>query len=201
MLPTPTSQNTGELLGAEPTQQAYIVDGRPVAGKALAAAAPVCGVCKQPAIIDRIAADGFIFHHDCFRCVHCKEIIGERRFVWYDEEPYLDGCYQKLFGSLAEAPIRALMQDEKRHYALMVPLQAGLGPHGLANFARKHAELAPEVKRGLREHGVTELRTFLFHTVVTKPSFIISFAMPVSIDATKVCHSPVRLAMRSEHAA
>ena len=57
-------------------------------------------------------------------------------------------------------------------------------PGGVANFARKHADLLPALKRGLRERGVSDLHTFLFHApMVSKPSFLVSFSMPAFLDA------------------
>jgi len=73
---------------------------------------------------------------------------------------------------------------ETRRYAIAVPLQLSLGPIGIANFAKKSAEMLPEVKRLLRERGVTALQTFLFQTpAVAKPSFFVTLTMPASIDA------------------
>ena len=49
----------------------------------------------------RLFAMGDAYHKACFRCACCQAEIGERRFVPHDGEPYLEGCYQKLFGTLS----------------------------------------------------------------------------------------------------
>jgi len=176
---------TGEALGTGPdAPTAYLLDGVPLAEKARAQTAPPCGVCGEPAVEDRIAVGGVLYHRECFRCAHCKEAIGERRFVWFDDAPYLDGCYQKVFGASADRETRELMKGETRRYACLVPLQSSLGPKGLAAFYAKHSELLPEVKRQMREAGVTALQTFLFQPpMVTKPSLALTFAMPAALDA------------------
>lgn len=69
--------------------------------------APRCYACGQTALAKRVYANGEVYHHDCFRCVHCRAVIGDRRFVIFDGEPYLDGCYHKLFGASAGEALRA----------------------------------------------------------------------------------------------
>lgn len=165
----------------------YLLDGKAIAPDALQRASPICAVCNQPALTNRLAVSGLVLHYDCFTCAHCKEVIGERRFVWHDEEPYLDGCYQKLFGGTAEKSIKSLLHEPQRRYALWVPLQSALGPSGLANFMRKHSELLTDVKRELRERCVSELHTFMFQApAVAKPALLITFSMPSSLNAREV---------------
>ena len=119
-----------------------------------------------------------------FQCVHCRSIIGERRFVIFDTEPYLDGCYQKLFGASAGEAMRAQLHGALRRYALTVPLLLSLGPAGLQRFITKHEELLPAVRRMLREHGIVQFGTFLFQPpAVSKPSLVLHMQIPATLDA------------------
>ena len=70
--------------------EAFLHEGRPVAPEARERAAPLCHGCGKPALTKRVYAHGAVYHHDCFKCVHCRAIIGDRRFVVFDTEPYLD---------------------------------------------------------------------------------------------------------------
>jgi hypothetical protein len=79
----------------------YVHEGRTIAKEARAETAPLCAACGEPALEGRLFAMGKVFHDRCFKCVHCHAPIGDRRFVEFEGEPYLDGCYQKLFGYAA----------------------------------------------------------------------------------------------------
>jgi len=164
--------------------EAFMHEGRPVAPAAREKTAPRCHACGEPATSRRVYAHGAVYHHDCFRCVHCRAIIGERRFVVFDTEPYLEGCYQKLFGASAGEALRAQLHGALRRYALSVPLLNSLGPAGLHRFVTKHEELLPHVRRMLREHGIVQFGSFLFQPpIVSKPSLVLHLQIPATLDA------------------
>jgi L-rhamnose mutarotase len=76
------------------------------------------------------------------------------------------------------------MQADTRRYAVQVPLSMQLGPAGLENFAQKHAEIFPAVRRLLRERGVTEAHAFLFQPpAVPKPVLCLTMTMPIELEA------------------
>ena len=167
--------------------EAFLHEGRPVAPTARERTAPRCQGCGEPATANRVYAHGVVYHHDCFRCVHCRAIIGERRFVMFDSEPYLDGCYQKLFGASAGEAMRAQLHGEIQRYALSVPLLPSLGAPGLQRFLIKHEELLPSVRRMLREHGIVQFGSFLFEPpAVSKPLLLLHMQIPVMLDAAEV---------------
>lgn len=121
--------------------------------------------------------------HPPVRVRGCAATIGERRFVPYDGEPYLEGCYQKLFGALAGAEMQELQQGDTQRYAVHVPLSMQLGPGGLVAFATKHVELFPSVRRLLRERGVTDAQAFLFTPpAVGKPSLCLCLTLPIALE-------------------
>jgi hypothetical protein len=103
------------------------------------------------------------FHHvHCFVCVHCKVQIGSRRFVALDGEPYLEGCYHKLFGGSAQADVQAAVGGVRRRYAIAVPLSLPSlgGEHGLPAFRASHHRLLGAARRELRERGVLDVHAF-----------------------------------------
>ena len=189
----------------------YVHEGRTIAKEARAETAPLCAACGEPALEGRLFAMGKarrrnsapcstllraqlghgppprsaqVFHDRCFKCVHCHAPIGDRRFVEFEGEPYLDGCYQKLFG-YAAPETQQLLQGERRRYAALVPLQHLGKQDALERFRARHAELFPTVRRELRERGLTEVRAFVFAPpAVTKPSLALHFVLPAEIDAT-----------------
>ena len=172
---------SGEPLGAG---TAYLHEGRPVASESRVAVAPRCLACGEPAVSGRVYAHGGVYHSDCFRCVHCRVLIGERKFVLFDGEPYLDACYQQLFGASAGEAMRTQVHGTHHRYALTVPLLLSIGPAGLANFSTKHEELLPAVRRLLRESGILQFSTFLFQPpAVSKPSLVIHMLIPATLDA------------------
>ena len=60
---------------------------------------------------------------------------------------------------------------------------------GLISSVLANEEMLPEVKRGLRERGITSLQTFLFQApLVSRPSFLITFS---STSATFTAEAPV----------
>lgn len=178
-----TCEVTGEALKPAPPASAWLVDGKPIADAARRLRAARCGGCGEPALNERVFALGKVWHRDCFRCVHSREVIGERRFVLHDDEPYLEGCYQKLFGASAEPETRARLAEESVRYALTMPLLPQLGTAGLSQFSAKHAELLPHVRRALRLHGVTALQSFVFlPPTLPKPSLMLTFTVPRSLD-------------------
>ena len=175
-----TCQQSGEALGEG---DFYLHEGKPLSAAALRHTAPLCAGCGEPALKARLFAMGNAYHRACFRCACCRSEIGDRRFVPYDGEPYLEGCYQKLFGTLS-GPMQSLMQADTRRYAVHVPLSMQLGPGGLAHFAQKHSESFPAVRRQLRERGVTEAHAFLFQPpAVPKPVLCLTMTMPIELEA------------------
>lgn len=164
--------------------EAFLHEGRPVALAARERTAPRCHACGQPATSKRLYAHGAVYHHDCFRCVHCRLVIGDRRFVIFDAEPYLEGCYQKLFGASAGEAMRAQVHGAHRRFALTVPLLSSLGPAGLQRFITKHEELLPSVRRMLREHGILHFSSFLFQPpAISKPALVLHMQIPATLDA------------------
>ena len=113
---------------------AYLHEGRPVAPAARLRTAPNCHACGEPAISERVYAHGCVYHSSCFRCAHSRELIGERKFVVFDGEPYLDGHYQKLFGASAGEARRTQVHGAPSRYAVHVPLLLSLGSAGLRAF-------------------------------------------------------------------
>ncbi len=173
--------------------ECYLHEGKPLARASKLKTAPLCHACGEPAVSGRVYADGHVYHKGCFRCVHCREVIGERKFVVFDGEPYLDGCYQKLFGASAGEHARALVHAERRPYAVHVPLLLSLGTSGLAAFSARHAELFPQVRRLLREQGVHDARAFLFAPpAVSKPSLTICLSIPSLLQAEDALPSVMR---------
>ena len=106
-----TCKVTGETLGEG---EFYVHQGGPLSGSALRQTAALCKACGEPALQGRVFAMGNVFHHACFRCACCHSEIGERRFVPYDGEPYLEGCYQKLFGALSGQMQELVQGDTQR---------------------------------------------------------------------------------------
>ena len=50
-------------------------------------------------------------------------MLAARRFVEFEGEPYLDGCYQKLFGAAAGPEMQSLVAGSTAvRYAIHVPL-------------------------------------------------------------------------------
>lgn len=163
---------------------AFLHEGRPVNPITRANIAPRCYSCGEPALTKRVYAHGQVYHHDCFRCVHCRAVIGDRRFVIFDGEPYMDGCYQKLFGASAGEALRAQLHGTLSRYAIPIPLLLSLGESGLRRFVTKHEELLPAVRRLLREHGIVQFASFLFTPpLVSKPSLILHMQIPATLDA------------------
>ena len=164
--------------------QAYLHEGRPVNPEARVSAAPRCHSCGEPAVVGRIFAHGCVYHSECFRCVHCKHVIGERKFVVFDGEPYLEGCYQKLFGSSAGEALRTQVHGTLKRHAIAVPLLLSLGGSALQALQEKHEELLPQVRRLLREAGIVQFASFLFQPpLVSKPSMVLHMLIPASLDA------------------
>jgi hypothetical protein len=158
--------------------------GRPVSSEAKMQTEARCHACGKPALTKRLYANGELYHRDCFKCSHCKSLIEEQNFVMHDGEPYLDGCYQKLFGKAAGEPTRVLVQGHRRRYAIHVPLLISLGPSGLATFATQHAELFPAARRLMRQQGILAAQTFIFTPpAVSKPSFFMALEIPTLLDA------------------
>lgn len=163
---------------------AYLHEGRPVAPASRLKTAPRCHACGEPAISDRLYAHGCVYHDSCFKCVHCRAHIGERKFVVFDGEPYLDGCYQKLFGASAGEAMRTQVHGTLVRHAVNVPLLLSLGATGRREFAVKHGEMMPAVRRLLRESGVQQFTSFLFEPpAVSKPSLVLTMLLPATIDA------------------
>jgi L-rhamnose mutarotase len=107
-----------------------------------------------------------------------------RQFVVFDSEPYLEGCYQKLFGASAGEAMRVQLHGAHRRYAVHVPIQVSLGEAGLARFLATHEELLPAVRRILREHGIVQLSSFLFQPpAVSKPSLLLQMQIPATLQA------------------
>lgn len=166
--------------------EAYLHEGRPVAPESRLLTAARCHACAEPAVANRVYAHGCVYHSECFKCVHCRAVIGERKFVVFDGEPYLDGCYQKLFGSSAGEVMRHQVHGPLHRYALTVPLLISLGPSGLASFVRSHEELLPAVRRLLRESGIVQFGTFLFQPpAVSKPSLVMHMLLPATLEAER----------------
>ena len=163
---------------------AYLHEGQPVAPDARLVTAPRCHACGEAAVVGRVYAHGCVYHDECFRCVHCRVLIGERKYVVFDGEPYLDGCYQKLFGSSAGDAMRTQVHGAKRRYAISVPLLLSLGASALNDFRSKHEEMLPAVRRLVREAGIVELTSFLFQPpAVSKPSLLLSMLIPATLEA------------------
>lgn len=161
---------------------AFLCEGKPVAAGVRENAAPRCHGCGKAATSHRLYAHGAVYHHDCFKCAHCRVHIGERKFVLHDGEPYLDGCYQKLFGASAGEAMRAQLHGALRRYAIHVPLQVALGAPGLARFRTQHEEVLPAVRRLLREHGIVGMSSFLFEPpAVSKPSLLLQMQIPATL--------------------
>ena len=154
---------------------AFMHEGRLVGPTARLKSAPRCHVCNEPAVKDRLFAEGKIYHKDCFKCVHCRTVIGERKYVNFDGEPYLEGCYQKLFGSSAGEQKRTQVHGSLVRHAVTVPLLLSLGASGLTTFIKKHEEMLPAVRRLLRESGVQQFSPFVFlPPAISKPNMVIS---------------------------
>ena len=175
-----TCKVSGDVLGEG---SFYLHEGGTLSAASLRKTAPLCKVCCEPALTSRVFALGGVYHQSCFRCSDCHAEIGERRFVLHDGEPYLEGCYQKLFGALSGKEQQRLVHGETQGYAVHVPLSMQLGSSGLDNFAQKHADLFPQVKRLLREQGVTAMQAYLFQPpFVTKPCLTLTLTLPVSLE-------------------
>jgi hypothetical protein len=140
---------------------AYLHEGRPVAPAARLQTAPRCHACNEPCISNRVYAHGCVYHNDCFRCVHSREVIGDRKFVVFDGEPYLEGHYQKLFGTSAGEAMRTQVHGTHNRYAVCVPLLLSLGNSGLKAFIERHEELMPQVCEG---HSHSPLSVTHTHT-------------------------------------
>lgn len=126
------------------------------------------------------------FHHSkCFVCVHCKAHIGERRFVVLDGEPYLEGCYHKVFGGSAPAEMQAAVSGVRRRYAIAVPLSLSNlgGEQGLPRFLAAHKRLMAAAKRGLRERGVLDVHSFLSTAISGLPMLLLSLTFRDDADA------------------
>lgn len=154
----------------------YLHQGQAVSPSEFERGSPLCAVCGKPAPSDRVYARGRFMHTGCFKCAHCGQLIGNRRFVEFDGEPYLEGCYHKLFGASAAPEMKHFSRRELKSYAISISLnQAELGgPNGVRRFAEAHAKLLREVAPRLRELGVVELRCFHF---APKPVLMLSFAV------------------------
>ena len=175
---------TNEPLGVG---RAFLHEGRPIGPDARLVTAARCHACSEPAVVGRIFAHGCVYHSDCFRCVHCRVLIGERKFVVFDGEPYLEGCYQKLFGASAGEAMRTQIHGTHHRFAVQVPLQMQLGTSALANFRTKHEEMLPQVRRLLREAGITQFASFIFlPPAVSKPSLILQMLIPTTLDAETI---------------
>jgi L-rhamnose mutarotase len=163
---------------------AFMHEGRLVGPTARLKSAPRCHACNEPAVKDRLFAEGKIYHKDCFKCVHCRTVIGERKYVNFDGEPYLEGCYQKLFGSSAGEQKRTQVHGSLVRHVVTVPLLLSLGATGLTTFIKKHEEMLPAVRRLLRESGVQQFSTFVFlPPAISKPNMVISMQLPWAMDA------------------
>jgi L-rhamnose mutarotase len=176
-----TCAESGQPLSAG---QAFLHEGRAVAPDARLITAPRCHACREPAVVGRVYAHGCVYHADCFRCVHCKHVIGERKFVIFDGEPYLDGCYQKLFGASAGEALRTQIHGTLKRHAIAVPLLLSLGAPALQTFRTKHEELLPQVRRVIRQAGIVQFASFLFEPpLISKPSLVLHMLIPTTLDA------------------
>ena len=148
---------------------------------------PLCAECGEPADSDRLYAMGRFHHVACFVCVHCKARIGGRRFVVHDGEPYLESCFQKVFGEPApHAPSSHEGAGERRHYAGMVPLSLDKlgGSAGLAAFSAQHQRLLPAARRALRDQiGFYDLHAFLLTSNASRPGLVLTLSCRDHVDA------------------
>lgn len=129
------------------------------------------------------------FHHvQCFVCVHCKVQIGGRRFVALDGEPYLEGCYHKLFGGSAPADVQAAVGGMRRRYAIAVPLSLPSlgGEQALPAFRASHHRLLGSARRELRERGVLDVHTFFSVALSGMPMLLLGLSFRDDADAQVV---------------
>jgi len=160
-------------------------EGRVIAPEEQAKAAPPCAECGKAAINDRLYAMGKVFHRRCFSCAHCRSEIGSRRFVEYDGEAYLEGCYHKLFGGTAPLEMQEGARSHSSQYAIIVPLDVQkLGRDGLQRFSERHTELLTSVRRTLREHGISSLNCFVFSNkqALSRPAVCLTLSLPDTVD-------------------
>ena len=161
--------------------QAYLHEGRPVNPEARVSAAPRCHSCGEPAVVGRIFAHGCVYHSECFRCVHCKHVIGERKFVVFDGEPYWRGATRSCSARPPER--RCVRRSTEPSSATPSPCPLLLWAGALQALQEKHEELLPQVRR-LREAGIVQFASFLFQPpLVSKPSMVLHMLIPASLDA------------------
>lgn len=121
----------------------------------------------------------------CFVCVHCKVQIGGRRFVALDGEPYLEGCYHKLFGGSAPADVQAAVGGVRRRYAIAVPLSLPSlgGEQALPAFRASHHRLLGSARRELRERGVLDVHAFFSVALSGMPMLLLGLSFRDDADA------------------
>lgn len=132
----------------------YIHQGRTYSEAGLKEASSTCAACGEAALTDRIFAMGKLYHKECFRCAHCRSEVGTRRFVEVDGEPYLDGCYQKVFGAAAGPEMQAAARGDVKRYAVHVPVAMTALGAALDAFTERQAR---EIRGGVYLQNLAEI--------------------------------------------